>query len=304
MEKEEIKPEFLGNLQCMDIDKQCYLGEGTLKTLMADENKQSFFENECTNRKGRQIRCCHPDLINVPYLPGPLEVPHMIQGSTHNQYKACPAKIKADCFRETKRNQPLCIQNVCLDNGYRVASNYYEICKALKLRQREFQIEIPDCSTAGCWGNRFRINEEEAEIEKETVASEQSKIVKLEDERTQANQDIKNIEAQIAEIKKINKTKIKKHEETFQIGGAENTADQLANLERQLAQRKRELKTVEVNLEESGVYCKQKPNQLCFDIKFFKDSLKESNWFYNIGIVALAIIAIFILILNFAVFKA
>lgn len=155
MEKEKIIPEYLGKLQCLNVEKQCYYGQSDVKALLQDKAKQTRFEQACASRKGRQIQCCHPDLINVTYESQPYEVPFMVQNVSGNRYNSCPENVKAGCFRQPKKQQALCIQNACLDNGYRLASNYYEICKALDITNTDLKLEIPDCPTTSCWGDQI-----------------------------------------------------------------------------------------------------------------------------------------------------
>lgn len=166
----KIVPENLGKFQCLNPNEQCYYGQGDVKALREDKSKQDRFTQECTKHNGKQIKCCHPDLINVTYNSHPYEIPLMVQNVSGNRFNSCPAEVQARCYNQPEKQIPLCIQNACLDNGYRLASNYYEICKAFKDNPLD---DIPDCLTTSCWGDQidmvFDYNDELPPAPKEEV---------------------------------------------------------------------------------------------------------------------------------------
>jgi hypothetical protein len=162
--KDGLNKQFdeLGNKQCINVQEQCFYGEDMQKSLLGDKRREAILKKECGSRKGGIVYCCPFNLINEPYQPGPYEIPFQVQVTDDKKYRSCPEEIKAGCFREKDRDKPLCIQNACNDAGYRVANNYYEICKAYSgddIRSSNQEVDNPDCLAVGCWGNRFKIED-------------------------------------------------------------------------------------------------------------------------------------------------
>ena len=283
-----MNPTTLGNIQCLDVENQCFYGRAPFKVIAKDKNKEQFFEDACAQREGSMIRCCPPELVNIPYQPGPLEMPIHVQLERENQYKACPETIKASCFRERKRDQPLCINGVCNDAGYRLASNYYELCKSYQIS--DTPQDILDCEIGGCWGNRFRLPEE---IDITTSLPTQKEVKKLESLQHQYHQDIHNLKQRIEELKetesKVNLIPQLNLKENF------NGDDEILQLEKELEEKKKELETIEQKLKMSPEYCSTKPGQYCFTFDFLK-----TNGNYNIkyAIIILSIISIILIFIN------
>lgn len=154
----EVPSEYRGNLLCINPDEQCFFGQESFESMQNSKQREGLFRSACSQRKGGVIRCCPNSLTNVPYNPGPLDIPHMVRNQGLTNLESCPSQITGGCYRQSKREWPLCIQNVCNDAGYRVASNYYEVCKATQMTDKKE--DVPDCPAKGCWGDRFRIPDE------------------------------------------------------------------------------------------------------------------------------------------------
>lgn len=186
-----VEPQIVGRMQCINTEEQCYFGDSSYTLLNQDPDKKKRFEKECQARRGYMTRCCPADLVNLPYTPNPKEIPIHVQLKAHGQYQSCPKSVQSKCYREDDQDKTLCVQNACNDAGYRLASNYYEICKSFQLDDKS--VEIPDCSSDGCWGNRFNVDQSQLSIDE------------LQDNRQTLLQKIEEINNQIKATKKVEK---------------------------------------------------------------------------------------------------
>lgn len=189
-----VDPVTIGKIQCIDTVKQCYFGESPFTLLSKDDIKKTKFEKECDIKKGFMVRCCQPDLVNISYSPKPKDIPVHVQLKSHGQYEVCPESIQSKCYRETDANKPLCIQNACNDAGYRLANNYYELCKSIQLDENT--TEIPDCLINGCWGDRFRVGNETEKTSAQLLVDRKNLL----DQVKEINSKLKNVKKVSSEL--------------------------------------------------------------------------------------------------------
>lgn len=144
------------NTMCFDVDEQCSISSTPKMEFKKNIDKERFFKGTCKDKKGVIMDCCPLNLINIAYSPAPEEIPFQIRSTSNGVFESCPENVKAGCYRENPKEQPVCIQNMCNDSGYRVASNFYEICKAQRVG--EYLQPPPDCSSKICWGKNFTLD--------------------------------------------------------------------------------------------------------------------------------------------------
>lgn len=146
-----MDPAFLGNITCFNVNNQCKYGEENSYKLMTNPRLEQAFEEGCQKQQpsGTMIRCCPLDLINKPYNPTPGKIPIHVKQEGNNNYRVCPENITSSCIRETNdQNLALCVAQKCNDAGYLEAYNYYQICKAYKMKGE--MEDVPDCSNKNC----------------------------------------------------------------------------------------------------------------------------------------------------------